>query len=279
MDGYIKTPRERRLTSVSSSCFTGFCTEICRFLLGNTLALTLWSVVRVAVTILPKSSTSCLLAAWQVGAPLTPTFVGAHFPCQPAVFCVDVRLSSSVFLSSVLLFCGLPFTSATNWSAWTVIRPISWTVVDPIRHVRSFCTTTNSTSCFSWVFGFVTVNVVSPTGLTFDPFHIINFPLDWRTCCLWTNRCVIVFTSAPVSSRNRTSQSFTCINAVTRFFTVSPAMPYVCSHSVSLSAFWWSTERTAWRFFLHFALKWFGALQNEHCLPHAAQLSLPGQCL
>ena len=40
IDGYIKTPRERRLTCVSSSYFTGFCREIGRFLLGNNVALT-----------------------------------------------------------------------------------------------------------------------------------------------------------------------------------------------------------------------------------------------
>ena len=86
------------------------------------------------------------------------------------------------------------------------------TVLSPSKHVSWFGTTMNLSWWFSLVRGLTTVRSASARGFMFVLFHMVGLHRSLRT---W--HWEIVFTSAALSSKNLTSQSFTLSTAVTSF--------------------------------------------------------------
>ena len=112
-----------------------------------------------------------------------------------------------------------------KFSLLMVKSPISFTVFRP------FGTTMKSVLLTCVFLGFKISKVTYPKGVTFHLFHIINFCEVDFTWDFFTNFWHIIFTSAPESNGNLTSQPLTCIKAVTHLWSAPTTANHCPSHS------------------------------------------------
>ena len=255
-----------RLTSVSSSSFTGYCGEIGRFPLGNTIALTLLSVIRVAVPVLPKSPTSCLPAAWRVGAPLTPTFVGRISTARQQFYTYTFVFHDLFFSRPFACYLGCHLIQQQTDPLEQLIGPFlgplsirlgisdySIQQQNPPRVFREFLDLPMSSRQLD----------SSSIRSTLSIFRLTGVLAVCGQICAWSYSRQHVY---PVENVHHSDSLalmlwFVSSPCLRRFRTYS-AIRFHCRHSGGRQNVLPNC-----------------ALQYGHCLPHAGHFSLPSQCM